>query len=89
MPVEHVELVHFHQVKVVPEHRLGDVVPASVQVNDGDDGGDDNDDDKDDDDDDDDDKLYEVPACVEKDSSVSKPWGIFYLRSLHQVLQIS
>ena len=85
MPVEHVELVHFHQVKVVPEHRLGDVVPASVQVNDGDDGGDDNDDD---DDVDDDLKLYEVPACVEKDSSVSEPWRIFYLSSLHQVLKI-
>ena len=86
MPVEHVELVHLHQVQVVPEHRLGDVVPASVQVNDGDDGGDDNDDDKDDDDDDD--KLYEVPACVEKDSSMSEPWRIFYLSSPHQVLKI-
>ena len=31
MPVEHVVLVHLHQVQVVPDHRLGDVVPAGVQ----------------------------------------------------------
>ena len=31
MPVEHVELVHLHQVQVVLEHRLGDVVPANIQ----------------------------------------------------------
>ena len=31
MPVEHVILVHLHQVEVVPDHRLGDVVSAGVQ----------------------------------------------------------
>ena len=31
MPVEDVELVHLHEVDVVPENRLGDVVPAGVQ----------------------------------------------------------
>ena len=31
VPVKHVELVHLHQVQVVLDHWLGDVVPASVQ----------------------------------------------------------
>ena len=31
MPVEHVVLVHLHQVQVVSDHRLGDVVTAGVQ----------------------------------------------------------
>ena len=31
MPVEHVVLVHLHQVQVVSDHRLGDVVAAGVQ----------------------------------------------------------
>ena len=31
MPVEDVELVHLHEVDVVPENRLGNVVPAGVQ----------------------------------------------------------
>ena len=31
MPVEHVELVHLHQVQVVPQHRLSDVVPADIE----------------------------------------------------------
>ena len=58
MPVEHVELVHLHQVQVVLDHWLGDVVPASVQwlmVNDDVDDDDDDDGDGDDVDDDDDD----------------------------------
>ena len=31
VPVEHVELVHLHQVQVVPQHWLSDVVPADIE----------------------------------------------------------
>ena len=31
MPVKHVVLVHLHQVEVVSDHGLGNVVPAGVQ----------------------------------------------------------
>lgn len=30
MPVEHIELVHLHEVEVVPDDGLGDVVPRRV-----------------------------------------------------------
>ena len=30
MPVEDIELAHLHQVEVVPDHGLGNVVSASV-----------------------------------------------------------